>query len=509
MSKEEKYDRQLRLWQSSGQSNLENSNILIISPNLSSLELIKNLILPGLGSFTILDSKDNLIQDIDLSNNFYINEEDLGKPKAKIFAQNLNEFNHDVKHDIILINENFQEFWNNEDSINSIKWESYNYIVSNWQYPELIKLSESKDISLIILNSISYFGFLRIFQKQIKVIETHNEKLLDLRLLDPFPELLKYSNDIDLHNLELETHSQIPYLIIQLKALQEYQLQNNGLTPKSYKEKQEYKKIIQNWKKSYDELNFDEALTNSNKIFNYEKIPQGIIELFNKIDENFKTNDKFWLLVKSLKKFTINNDGYLPITGEIPDMDSTTNNYMILKKIYRDKFDQDLKKFQEILFELNVENLLFKKDELTTFIKNAKYLYFSQLSYSFINNVSSFIENFGPELNSFNSIILSFIIIENYYLQFNQLPTLSNFDTLLKITLLFLQNKIKITDDYKAVLYEFIRGNSLELSNISSIIGGIGSQELLKLITKQYKPLDDFLVWDGLKSVSERFKIKS
>lgn len=511
MSKEEKYDRQLRLWKASGQSNLERSRILLIAPNLTSLELVKNLILPGLGHFTIIDSEDCVITENDLSNNFYITEDQLGMNKAEVFGRNLNALNSDSGHDVVLIKESIHEFLlssSTDDLKEKFQWENYDFIVSNWQFPTLLKLVDQLNLSLVVLNSLSFFGTIRIFQKSYKFIETHSEKILDLRLLDPWEELVAYSDSIKLEELELQQHSQIPFLIIQLKAMQEYKKQHNGEFPRAYSDRKVYKAIIQDWKKSYDELNFDEALTNSNKIFNFQKIPGDLQKIFDCLNEDFDSNDKFWLLVRSLKKFVDENDGYLPLTGVIPDMDSTTDNYMALKQIYKDKFTVDFNKFKEYLQELNTKEMDFQEDELVTFIKNSKYLYYSKLSSKLINNVEAFIDNFGKELGIVQSVILAFIMVENYYLQFKSIPNTDHFEPLISITKLFLNGQIQINETYEKVLHEIVRGEGQEVANISSIMGGIGGQELLKLVTLQYKPLDDFLVFDGLHSVSERFKIK-
>jgi amyloid beta precursor protein binding protein 1 len=55
-----KYDRQLRLWGANGQKALMSSNVLLINPQENcravGSETLKNLCLPGLGKFTIMDS---------------------------------------------------------------------------------------------------------------------------------------------------------------------------------------------------------------------------------------------------------------------------------------------------------------------------------------------------------------------------------------------------------------------------------------------------------------------
>ena len=55
--RDKKYDRQLRLWAASGQDALENAHVLLLNsgPGTVGIEALKNLILPGIGKFTIVD----------------------------------------------------------------------------------------------------------------------------------------------------------------------------------------------------------------------------------------------------------------------------------------------------------------------------------------------------------------------------------------------------------------------------------------------------------------------
>ncbi len=64
--KSAKYDRQLRLWGNHGQDNLENSRICLINATAAGTETLKNMVLPGVGYFTILD--ETSISEEDLAN---------------------------------------------------------------------------------------------------------------------------------------------------------------------------------------------------------------------------------------------------------------------------------------------------------------------------------------------------------------------------------------------------------------------------------------------------------
>jgi amyloid beta precursor protein binding protein 1 len=107
-AKEKKYDRQLRLWAASGQRALEESHVLLVVPDqgyegsgssVAGVETLKNLVLPGIGSFTIADSA--TVTDADLGINFFLEEDSLGKSRAKECVRLLEELNPDVKGHVV------------------------------------------------------------------------------------------------------------------------------------------------------------------------------------------------------------------------------------------------------------------------------------------------------------------------------------------------------------------------------------------------------------------------
>ena len=96
-AKEKKYDRQLRLWAASGQAALENAKVLLLNSGsgVVGVETLKNLILPGVGSFTIVDETN--VSELDLGVNFFLEESSLGKWRAEETCKFLQELNPEVK----------------------------------------------------------------------------------------------------------------------------------------------------------------------------------------------------------------------------------------------------------------------------------------------------------------------------------------------------------------------------------------------------------------------------
>lgn len=95
-AKEKKYDRQLRLWAASGQQALEDSKVLLLNsgPGVVGVETLKNLLLPGVGNFTIVDEAE--VSEKDLGVNFFLEEESLRRSRAEETCRYLQELNPEV-----------------------------------------------------------------------------------------------------------------------------------------------------------------------------------------------------------------------------------------------------------------------------------------------------------------------------------------------------------------------------------------------------------------------------
>ena len=119
MATDNKYDRQLRLWGHHGQKLLSQSRILLLGASGSGSETLKNLILPQIGTFTVVD--DGKITERDLGQSFFYSPDDLGKPRAEAMCANLLELNpDDVKGNFVAqpIKEYVQTNW--EDSFDLV-----------------------------------------------------------------------------------------------------------------------------------------------------------------------------------------------------------------------------------------------------------------------------------------------------------------------------------------------------------------------------------------------------
>ena len=87
----QRYDRQLRLWNKSGQTALESAHVLLVGASALSSQILKNLVLPGLDTFTICD--DARVSQSDVASNFFLSQESVGQFYANELAHFVSELN--------------------------------------------------------------------------------------------------------------------------------------------------------------------------------------------------------------------------------------------------------------------------------------------------------------------------------------------------------------------------------------------------------------------------------
>ena len=63
-------------------------------------------------------------------------------------------------------------------------------------------------------------------------------------MANPWPELLQYANSFDLHTNDEAVRSHMPYVVILIQLLNKWRQDHGGAVPKTYEEKQDFKKEI-------------------------------------------------------------------------------------------------------------------------------------------------------------------------------------------------------------------------------------------------------------------------
>jgi amyloid beta precursor protein binding protein 1 len=287
-AKEKKYDRQLRLWGANGQQALEEAHVLLLNSGAGvvGIETLKNLILPGVGHFTIVDGKK--VEEEDLGVNFFLEESSLGKSRAEEYCKFLRGLNPEVEgHGI---QKDVEEFLRKED------WEEYNLIlvVAPVDVKKvLVKVREvasKKSIPVFYIHSVGFYSQFSIqLAASFPVVETHpdQEATEDLRLLKPWPELEayfeKWSKGLRDDSLTAQEYGHVPYLALLHYYIGKWSKDNGGRKIETYKEKNELKVLIRNGAQKHNpgsgEENHEEAEAAVLKTLGVPSVPSGLKEI--------------------------------------------------------------------------------------------------------------------------------------------------------------------------------------------------------------------------------------
>lgn len=519
IEREDRYDRQLRLWANAGQKRLEDSLICLINANAMGTEVLKNLVLPGIGNFVLIDDKVATSEDV--SSNFFLVPNDEGKNIASAATHKLRELNDAVEG--FAIDQSLGSLLENEDYS---FWENFNVVtvsglVQRTHVEKLKSILWEKNIPLLLIDSIGFYGSLRLISRETTVIETHSSaNFYDLRIDTPWEELQKYSDSIDLEKLDVIDHSQVPYVIIFIKALQYWKSMHNGKAPVSFDEKKLFRSLIESLARDLTtESNFIDASKTMHRALQRTQIPQSVKNLFNDkciSEEQINASTPiFWIFIVALKNF-VSRNGTLPLPGNIPDMSSATKSYINLQNIYREKARADERDFTDevvkVLTSIGRSPQEISKDSIHTFCKNSYFIHVSRGSRKDFNQemVKTVLKEMPEtEDNSILEIYFAIITFNSFFDNFGRCPQVADYEDFVKEFrfLCSLGPKTKIPKDLDMLFKEILSHSSLSYHNINSFIAGVASQEILKLSTGQYTPVDNLFVFDGVHSTSSKWKI--
>jgi len=400
MATNDKYDRQLRLWGANGQRALSNSRILLIGTSAAGTETLKNLVLPGVGEFVILDEASNLSPVVESSSsslysydmsNFFIplsiaNDSSSGDCMeverqccAKVASDLLQELNPDVKGRFDAVSTSLKDVDYEEYT------KGYTLVIAADMGLSILKLISKacllNSVNLISVKSYGLIGTCRIQtipEGHVVVESKPSSSVPDLRISNPFPELLALCDAYHMDALDFKDHSHVPFVIILFKAISSWRVDHEGKLPKSFSDKEKFKtEYIKAKARDFEnEMNFQEALNDAYLAYSPKELPFEVKELLDNVNLDIVSSSKrsFDIMILALKEFIAKNNGDPPLNGTIPDMTSGTDPYVALQQVYHKKADDDFsqmrKNVNEILSSINQTSASIPDDELKIFCKN-------------------------------------------------------------------------------------------------------------------------------------------
>ncbi|KAL3427328.1 ThiF family protein [Phlyctema vagabunda] len=509
--KEKKYDRQLRLWGGQGQQALEDAHILLLNNGAGTvgIETLKNLVLPGIGRFTILDEA--TVTEADLGVNFFLDEEQLGQPRAVACTALLRELNPDVAGEGVHLSKNgLAEFLQTQESITLIL---FSFPIEPSALSILEAYGRKHKVPLVSVHSAGFYSYFRIvLPGTFPIVDTHPDSTAttDLRLLNPWPELTKFAEEqtADIDNLSAFDHGHVPYIALLLHYLHEWK-EKHGSMPSAYKEKTAFRETVSAAMRSDTpeggEENFEEAISAVLKTVSLPSLASSVKEVLEFEPQTEDVDSDFWIIARAIKEFHTKHD-QLPLPGSVPDMKTQSTIYVKLQNIYKAKARQDVAEVLETV-RSHPRGKEIDVTEVEVFCKNAafvKLIHGSDQPPANLGTLAKREFQSDEDAAAWNGpLSLLPIFLALHATSHDSSASSSDIIATIDKTIPDASSNPRV----EKIAQEVARAAGGELHNISSLTGGMVSQEIIKIITKQYIPIDNTCVFDGITSRAQVFRI--
>lgn len=574
MADSERYDRQIRLWGENGQASLSRAEVLMVGSTATATETLKNLVLPGIASFTIVDDAPC---SSTLAQNFFVTKDD-DSPSSEEAAVNLGELNPLVRAHFIAAGP--ASFLNEHASAVSFVSRFSLVIVAQQGgghavFRTLARAAAEAHVPFMQVRSYGALGLIRI-QFPISggsacVEHDRDDKAQsDLRLHAPFPELHEAAQAARKQLSDPGTASSVPFVLILLIAASDF-VATHGELPKTRDECKELQNIalaLQPEGCPEDAQNFEEVKKFRNLLMCRKvagELPYNVRELFadprsdpdvtqtaptpeltTKIEglpspirvagdieptrvtaggelapfsaapitasARIRAEDRaFWVHVAAVRRFHTET-GQLPLGGALPDMAADTRSYVALQRLFTAKAAEDAKSVLTYASEITERRGLSSEapadaSSVAAFCKTVRQAHVvrsrtinDELEYQ---GTGGFLENARDSgaFDNANSNLASayyplFRAVDDFFREHGRVPD-SEADTPLVRTMLA-KVKEKLggvpSELWSDETEEMIRFAGVELHNVAALIGGIAGQEAVKIITRQFVPLNNTII---------------
>lgn len=422
----------------------------------------------------------------------------------------------------------------------------YTFILAVLPLPPdaLSVLSQHASEARVPIFYIHSIGFYAHFTAQIPdafpIVDTHPDptSTSDLRLLEPWPELLKLAQDTS-HNLESmpdDDHGHIPYVILLLHYLEKWKTAHGGATPTAYKDKTAFRDLIRSGMRTSssagDEENYEEAISAVLKTLNPHTPSSSVKDVLTAPESKNLTSrtPSFWVIAHAINDFYVRN-GVLPLSGSLPDMKAKSADYITLQNTYRLKAQQDVDAVEADVRQLEQQLARthpIPRDEVAAFCKSAGSVKLVRGRTPQLAHPTTWGDRaaaMATQLSMPDSLLtlyIAFLAYDTYAsthdlfnVGLHRANTRDSYEAeaekVVGIAESYIDHLLKEAgehldepeySDVKTAAgncaRELVRAGGAELHNVSAVMGGVVAQEAIKTITEQYVPVDNTCLFDGV-----------
>ncbi|QLL31736.1 hypothetical protein HG536_0B06020 [Torulaspora globosa] len=425
-----RFDRQVRIWGAPAQTYLERAHVCLVAKSFHDAllqEILKSLALTGIGEITLLLEDPESAKDLysaDASSFFAVNETLLGEKLVTDISS-----------------------WKCLDEPLCV----YTIIVAvNLERNEELDWLVRRREPLVVASAKDFSGHVELCLKEghFVIDSLPGYSIPDVRICDAWPELREFYESFDLAQwLSSGRLSEIPYPVILYHMVKDVAKKDLVNTSSKYVRS----KIEEQFPNNLDDLNIIEAKRFAHlAIRSFDHCGRMVKFLLNVGPELSRNqwfdplNHETAYFLKCLRQYYYRYES-LPISGYLPDMESSTELYGRLKCLYRNKHSEDIRCFNDIMSEEGGQPSLPSGAE-DVFIRKLRYLEFCPAK-----PVIYQIPNTGRRPRPLPSVL------SRYTEKANE-PGGQN----------------------EAITF-----------HTSCFIGGVASQEIIKLITHQHVPISE------------------
>jgi len=229
----------------------------------------------------------------------------------------------------------------------------------------------------------------------------------------------------------------------------------------------------------------------------------------------------FWVIAHALKQF-VDSEQRLPVEGLVPDMFSDSARYVELHNIYRERANQDVEKVfktvNHLIESCNMPRDLVTEAEVRRFCRESRFLRLErgcslETEYSGAgSNVSLQNGLEDPDSDALYYLVLR--SVDRYTSEYGSVPG-ENYSEVesdtVKLKTIFSKLCAEAglhpppgQDDH---IHEVCRYGGAELHPVSAFLGGCVAHESIKLLTGQYVPIDNIVLYNAVSSNVSNFKV--
>lgn len=532
-----KFDRQMRLWGGHGQKKLEYAHVLCLGSGPTASECLKNLVLPNVGKFTVVDNVK--VTEADTGNNFFVDTEQIGRNRAEVVTEFLLEMNPEVSGSALV--KSPEEVANSDPSF----FKQYSVVIAACQtQATVLKLGVSCDaagVPLIIARSYGLLGYVRLQVPEHRIIESHYDNdrydlYLHPRQLEHFPELEAFCMKFNYEDASMDSmvHAHVPYPAILVKEMKKWVAEHKSV-PTSYEDKVAFKAQVKSMRRppaqagAAEEENFEEAVKAAVRAYDLPTLDHFTKAVLADAQATNITKDSnsFWILCAAMNRF-IAKEGHgfmVPASNNIPDMTSETQSYLDLKAIFRVRAKADFDAFfahaQAILQEVGLPASTISESDADMFCRNVRGLRvlrtrplakeYSAEGFNKEGVVELLEEYVEPdpdaevEIPQYIHWYFALRAADRFHEKNHRYPGVGgksperDAEELYEIqTELAQELKLSELETKPECLQEVARWGATEIHNIAAFVGGVGAQAALKVILQQYVPLNNTLIFNGV-----------